>query len=174
MSENLDRPRSSSKLTRDKEPKVGSLEGDSLTSTGWKLTLGGTATALGATIIAVVIVWVTVSSSAGFTVVPGAILGLVAMAFSQIVLTLTNKLPEQMTMVLGMGAYGIALLAVLLVLRVLRDYTSLHLLWVAVGLGVGIFGYIIGLIWTYSRLRILVFTPSQPTAPDNHTTSPDQ
>jgi len=139
-----------------------------------KLTLGGTATALGATIIAVVIVWLAVSSSAGFTVVPGAILGLLAMAFSQIVLTLANKLPPQMTMILGLGAYGVALIAVIVVLRVFRDHTSLHLLWVAVGLGVGIFGYIIGLIWTYSRLRILVFTPAEPSRPNGHTAEPDQ
>jgi len=131
--------------------------------------LGGAGVALAFGLVGGAIVWAASSSQSAIGFALGALIGLAALALSQIIVIAASKLPESTVLVVALAAFGLGIGATVVVLGWIRDHTTLSTTWLAGGVVVGGVGYLIGLAVAYRWLRIPVYSHSQP--PDHHSTS---
>ena len=135
---------------------------DSLASAALKLLAGGVISSIPISMLAIAIIWGTVSTRAGLSCTVGAGAGLVAMALSQAVLAGVSKLSPKATMMIALGTYAVAIAGTIAMLIWIDQHGSLTLLWVATGVVVAAFAYILGVALAYPKLRILLYS-SQDT-----------
>ena len=140
---------------------------DSLPSAGLKLLVTGICLSLPVSLIAIAITWWVAGSLKGMSCALGAITGLVAMAFSQFMMTAASKISAQMAMIGALTSYGIAMLGVIFVLSWVKSGDNFDVLWVAIGIIISGATYIVGVLIAHAQLRLLHYgNPEDDTLED--------
>jgi len=136
--------------------------GDSLPTAGIKLLLSGAISSLTLGVILVGILWFTTDQHRALSAAIGVGMGLVAMGLGQAALAGAWKLSGLTTLAVAMGAYAVAIAAVIAGLVWIDAQEGLSVFWVGIGVVVAAFAYILAVALTYPRLRILLYTPDDP------------
>lgn len=136
---------------------------DSTAAAGAKMLAGGVGVALPASALGAAVIALARSGQPALSFAVGALIGLAALAVSQIAVVAASKLPESTVLVVALGAYGLGIGATMGVLWWIGEHTDLAAPWLAGGVVVGSVGYLIGLAVAHQRLRIPVFTDPKPS-----------
>jgi len=131
---------------------------DTLPQAGVKLLVAGVAASFAVGLILIGIVWGAAGSGKGLAAGIGAAMGLLAMGLSQAVLTLTWRMRGVQSLAVAIVAYAVGVAGVIIGMVLIDSETSLDSFWAAIGVVVTACAYIIGVVLTYPRLRILVYS----------------
>ncbi len=144
---------------------------DPLSATGAQLLRSGLAVAVITGLVATGAAWGVVSPGAGLSLGVGAIIGLVAMAIGLAIVIGARRLATSATLVMALGAYALAIAAVIAGLVWIRHQGFLSMVWTGSGIAVGAYGYLAGVIVAHRRARIPVF--DQETSTSEEAGQPD-
>ena len=131
-----------------------------------KMLVLGVAISLPVSLIGVGLVWLLHPShvlSAGI----GAIGGLAAMASAQAILAAAARLSPQTTLVVALGAFSLAIIAVIALLSWIKTNSSFDPTWVAGGIIVAASFYLLGAGLAHARLRIPLYSSLQEHSHEN-------
>ncbi|MDR2931234.1 MAG: hypothetical protein LBV06_10075 [Propionibacteriaceae bacterium] len=132
-------------------------EPDPLRRLGNQMLRGGLILAAAITVVAVVAVWFVASGRAAVSLAVAGGIALIVMGSGQLVLTAVRRVSSVLTLVIAVGAYVVAISAVIVALVWIQRSDALDVMWLAVGMGLGAYGYLLGAILSHRRARIPVF-----------------